>query len=153
MISWDKCKEDFRPDGSLRDIYITPATLADWRAIYPLLRDFPAAEFLVDGMLQSPPATVEQVLATRPSGSPTLRLRIGRALVAFHFFADEEIECDVSPHEVTSQADLDMLLNFIRQLGDMTCRRVVITPENLREQPFITYDPESKEFEHHEIAV
>jgi hypothetical protein len=152
MISWDTCSEDFRPDGSLRDIYITPATLADWRAIYPLLHDSSALEFSVDGVVQPPPATVEQAFAIRPAASPMLRFRVGRALVVFHFFSEEEIECDVSPHEITSQSDLDALLGFVRELGDTLRKRAVITPENSREHPFISYEPESREFEYHEVA-
>jgi len=152
MISWDTCKDDFRSDGSLRDIYIAPATLADWRAIYPLLRDFPAVEFSVDGVVQPPPATVEQAFAVRRSASPVLRFRVGRALVVFHFFSEEEIECDVSPREITSQTDLNALLGFVRQLGDTTHKRVLITPENDREHPFISYEPESREFEYRVVA-
>ena len=82
-----------------------------------------------------------------------LRLRIGRALVVFHFFAEDEIECDLAPNEIESQADLDALLGFVRQLGDATHKKVAITPENVREQPFITYDPESKAFEHYAVAA
>ena len=153
MISWDTCKEDFRSDGSLRDIYISPATLADWRAIYPLLRAFPAVEFSVDGVVQPPPPTVDQVFAVRSSASPVFRFRVGRALVVFHFFSEEEIEWDVVTHEISSQTDLDALLGFVRQLGDATHKRVVITPENGRERPFISYDPECRDFEHHEVAA
>jgi hypothetical protein len=153
MIRWDICKEDFRDDGSLRDIYISPATLADWRALYPLLRAYPGVEYLVDGVVQPPPDSVEQVFAVRPSGSPVLRFTVGRALVVFHFFWDEEIECDFYPNDITSQIDLDALLSFVRQLGDVTRKRVVITPENVRQCPFITYSPESREFEHHEVAA
>src|SRR4051812_28241071 len=153
MIRWDTCKADFGGDGSLRDIYISPATLADWRALYPLLRSFPGVEYLVDGTTQRPPEAVEQVFAVRPSGSPVLRFSVGRACVVFHFFWDEEIECDFYPNDITSQADLDALLAFVRQLGDVTRKRVVITPENVRECPFITYDPESTRFEHHGVAA
>ena len=153
MISWDTCREDFRSDGSLRDIHITSATLADWRIIYQLLRDFPGVEFSVDGVAEPPPATVEQVFAVGRSASPMLRFRVGRTFVVFHFFSEDEIECDVVPHEISSQTDLDALLGFVRQIGDMTHKRVSITPENSRECPFISYDPESRDFEHHEVAV
>jgi hypothetical protein len=153
MIYWSTCKEDFRRDGSLRDIYITPATLADWRAVYPLLRASPGVEYFVDGNVQPTPDSVEQVFEVRHVASPMLRFTVGAALVVFHFFTDEEIECDFVPNEITSQADLDALLGFVRQLGDATRKRVVITPENVRELPFITYDPESREFEHHQIAA
>jgi hypothetical protein len=153
MIRWDTCKEDFRGDGSLRDLYISPATLADWRALYPLLCSFPGLEYLVDGTAQPPPDSVEQVFAVRPSGSPVLNFSVGRACVSFHFFWEEEIECDFYPNDITSQMDLDALLVFVRQLGDVTRKRVIITPENVKECPFITYDPESTQFEHHEVPA
>jgi len=153
MIRWDTCKEDFQWDGSLSDIYVTPATLSDWRALYPLLRDYPGAAYSVDGIIQQPPATVEQAFAIRPSASPMLRLRVGHAFVVFHFFSEKEIECDVDPREITSQADLDALLGFIRQIGDTTRQRVVVTPENVRDEPFISYAPETREFRYHEVVV
>lgn len=153
MIRWDTCKEDFRCDGSLRDIYIKPGTLEDWRALYPLLRTYPGVEYLVDDVAQPPPDSIEHVFAVRPSGSPMLRFSVGRALLVFHFFWEEEIECDFYPNDITSQGDLDAMLAFVRQLGDATHKRVVITPENSPELPFITYDPESRKFEHHEIAA
>lgn len=149
MMLWDTCKEDFRADGSLRDIYVTPATLDDWRASYPLLRDHPGAEYSVDGVGQQPPDSVEQVFAVRPSASPMLRFHVGRALVVFHFFSDEEVECDFLPNEITSQVDLDALLAFVRQLGEATRKCVLITPENCREQPFIIYDPEKQCFDYY----
>jgi len=147
MIFWHTCKENFRTDGSLRDIYITPATLADWRAVYPVLRSFPVVEYSVDGVTQPVPASVEQVFGVRRFANPMLRVRVGATLVVFHFFTDEEIECDFLPNEIRSQVDLDALLAFVRRIGDATRKRVVITPENTREKPFITYHPTSAEFE------
>lgn len=153
MIRWDTCREVLRLDGSLRDIYVASVTLADWLALYPVLCDYPGTEYLVDGIVQPLPETVEQTFATWSSGNPMLRLRVGRTLVVFHFFSEEEIECDFDPQEVASQADLDAVLGFVRQIGDVTGKRVAVTPENLREQPFITYDPESREFKCHHVAV
>lgn len=152
MILWDQCKKDFQWDGSLRDIYVTPATLADWRALYSLLRDYPEAEYSVDDVVEPPPVSVEQAFSVRPSGNPMLRLRVGRTLAVFHFFSEEEIECDVDPREIASQADLDALLSFVRQIGDATRKPVTITPENMREKPIITYDPQSRDFQHHAIS-
>ena len=152
MLSWNTCKEDFRWDGSLRDIYITPATLGEWRTLYQLLRDFPGVEYSVDGNMQAPPDAVEQVFAVWSSAHPMLRVKVGRTLIVFHFFSDEEIECDVDPREISSQSDLDALLGFVQQIGDMTHKRVVITPENVRNEPIISYDPETRQFQYHEVA-
>jgi hypothetical protein len=150
MISWETCKKDFRADGILRDIYITPATVDDWRAAYRLICAYPGAEYSVAGVVQPPPTLVEQVFAVRPSG-PMLRSRAGRAFVVFHFFSDQEIECDIDPSEIASERDLDALISFMRQLGDVTRKRVLITPESCPEVPFVTYDPERRKVEHHEV--
>src|SRR3982751_4611826 len=97
----------------------------------------------MDGVVQASPDT--QV------GNPMLRLNLGHILIVFHFFSEYEIECDFVPKEITSQADLDALLAFVRKLGDVTHKRVRITPENLPTQPAITYDPEDRSFSSHRV--
>ena len=153
MIDWERCKEDFRWDGSLRDIYVTPATLDDWRTVYPFLRDCPGAEYAVDGVVQDPPVKVEHAFAIRSSASPILRIRVGGILVVCHFFSDDQIECDIDPREITSQPDLDALLGFMRRLGDTVRKPVLLTPENGREHPIITYVTDRREFRYHEVLA
>jgi hypothetical protein len=152
MVRWDTCEDDFQVDGSLRDIYITPATPADWRTLYSFLRDYPGVEYSVDGAIHPLPNSVDLIFAIRSLGTPMLRLSVGRALIVFHFFCDNEIECDFGPNQIASQADLDTLLEFIGRLGEVTGKRVVIAPENCHELPFITFDPESRKFEHHKFT-
>ena len=151
MISWDKCKEDFQWDGSWRDIYISPASFDDWRAIYPFLRSQPGIEFSAEAGSCDAPSTIDASFFA--NSRLTLRLRAGRILVVFHFFTPEEIECDIDPREVASQTDLNSLLEFLRQLGDLTRKRAIITPENLPDRPIISYDPETRDFQYHEIAT
>jgi hypothetical protein len=80
---------------------------------------------------------------------PTLRFRVGGILVVFHFFTPDEIECDIVPREVTCQSGLDSLLVFLRQLGDLTRKRAVMTPENLPNEPIMSYDPQTGAFQYH----
>lgn len=153
MIDWETVKEDFWCDGSLRDIYIAPASIADWRAIYPILCDHKSAEFTIDGVRQPLPAKVDEAFAFREVGSPALRVAVGRALVVFHFFSSEEIECDINPREITSQVDLDALLGLVRRLGDATNKSVSITSENSRDEAFIVYAPDGSKFQHVPISA
>ncbi|RYD85086.1 MAG: hypothetical protein EOP84_03580 [Verrucomicrobiaceae bacterium] len=153
MVHWEQCAEDFRWDGSLRDIYITPATLADWQTTYPFLRDYPEGEYSIDGAIQCPPMTVDEVFALRGTASPMLRFQVGRTLVVFHFFCEEEIECDIDPREDSSEDDLNTLLEFVRDMGNTTGKVVVITAENYREQPIISYNPETCGFRYHETVA
>ena len=55
--------------------------------------------------------------------------------------------------EIASQSDLDELLPFVRQLGERTHKRVMITPENDQQHPFISYEPVSGDFKYHKVAV
>jgi len=152
MILWESCKEDFKWDGSLRDIYVAPATLKEWQSVHSLVSKMPGAEFLVDGVTHPLPFSVEQIFEIRPSTSPTLRIVAGRALVVFHFFCEEEIEADVDPREITSQLDLDALLAFIQKLGDATHKCANLTPENQPDKPFLIYDPTTAQFEYRDAT-
>jgi hypothetical protein len=152
MIDWERCKEDFRWDGSLRDIYVTPATVDDWRALYPRLCDYPGAEYSAGGVVKEAPNTVEQAFASRSSGIPIFRIQVGAMVVVFHFFSEDQIECDIDPREISSQSDLDVLVGFMRWLGDAVRKPVLLTPENRREHPIITYVPDRKEFLYHEVV-
>jgi hypothetical protein len=148
MISWDKCARDFHWDGSLRDIYIRPATLDDWRVIYGFLRAHPDSEYSVDGVTKTFPAAIEEAFAAGTVAHPMLRVRVGRTLVVFHFFSVDEVECDIDPREVISQSELDSLLDFVQRLGDLVNKTVRITPENLPDEPFIVYEPNRRAFRH-----
>jgi hypothetical protein len=149
-MDWKTVSQDFEHDGALRDIYISPASLDDWRAIYPFLRDYSGVEFFVDGEPQNLPLQIDEFFTA--VSRPMLRFRVGRALVVFHFFVTDEIECDFDPREISSQTDLDALLVFIRELGDRTGKPVIVTPENLSDSPIISYEPKRKEFQHHALT-
>lgn len=73
--------------------------------------------------------------------------------MACHFFTTTEIEFDISPREVTSQAALDELLGFLRLVGDTLGRAVIMSYESDEQHPFITYEPSTREFQYHEVAA
>jgi hypothetical protein len=149
MIPWETCKNAFRRDGSLRDIYISPATIEDWRKVFQWLRDRPGAAYQADGDPAPMPEVVEEAFAAREAKSILLRYDIGSTVVNFHFFTDHEIECDFSPTDITCQQDMDSVLSFLRDLSTLTGRRTIMTPENCLEDPLISYCPVSGIFSYH----
>ncbi len=147
MIPWDQCKDDFMWDGSWRDIYITPASIDDWKAIYQFLRNRPDLEFF---MIDGPDKAPEEIdLSFFSESRPILSFRAGSVSVVFRFFTPDEIECDLDPREVKSQENLDSLLGFLGRLGDLTQKRAVLTPENMSDVPIISYEPASGNFLYH----
>jgi hypothetical protein len=143
VIDWESVKAEFASDGSWRDVYVLNCTITDWAAIWRTLRNSPGARFFVDGQRHDPPIQVEEAFGLRASASPMLHVKVGRMLLVFHFFTDCEIECDLDPREVQGQADLDALLGFIREIGDLTGKNAIITPENRSDAPFLEYDPKT----------
>jgi hypothetical protein len=150
MIRWDTCRRQFEPDDALRDIYVHGTTIEHWRTLFDALRATYALEFSVDGSARPLPVVVDEAFTTRETASPLLHFCVGGIAVACHFFTTHEIEFDISPSEVTSQATLDELLGFLRLVGDTLGRGVIMSDE---QHPFITYEPSKKEFQYHEVAA
>jgi hypothetical protein len=150
MIRWETCRRDFEPDGALRDIYVHGTSIEHWRTFYGMLRATDGLEYSVDGKPRDLPASADDAFAARSTSNPMLRFRVGTATVVCHFFTVDEIEMDIDPREVTSQAALDELLGFLRRVGDTVGRTVILTYENDEQRPFITYEPGRREFEYHE---
>lgn len=153
MIRWDTCRREFEPDGALRDIYVHDTTIEHWRTLFDVLRATYRLEYSVDGTSRPLPAIVDEAFTTRDTASPSLHFRVGGIVVACHFFTTTEIEFDISPREVTSQAALDELLGFLRLVGDTLGRAVIMSYESDEQHPFITYEPSTREFQYHEVAA
>lgn len=153
MISWETCRRDFEPDGALRDIYVHGTSIDHWRTLFDMLRRDYDLEFFVDSTGREIPIAVDEAFAIRDTASPMLRFRIGGIVIVCHFFTTDEIEFDVDPREVTSQAALDELLGFLRRVGDTVGRAVILTYESDERHPFISYEPSRREFEYREYAA
>jgi hypothetical protein len=73
-------------------------------------------------------------------------VRVGTVAVNCHFFSEKEIELDFDPTEVTSQLELDPLLAFLKQIGDLCKKPITVHREGYKKYALITYDPDKKEF-------
>lgn len=147
MILWDTCRQDFEPDGALRDIYVRGMTFENWRSFYGVLRSTYNLEYSVEGTQQPLPTSVEEALAAI-SSFPMLRFRIGNVMVVCHFFTTDEIEMDIEPSEVTSQESLNDLLGLLRLVGDTLQKSVILSYESDEQHPFIIYESSRREFQY-----
>lgn len=145
--SWQSVSREFEPDGSLRDIYVSPATAAHWQLTLDFLRQHSTdLSYSLDGQLSPLPVSVAEAFAARTEASPLLTFRFDGIHFAAHFFTDDELEFDFCPSDIRGQSDLDSLLDFIQRVGDLLSKPVSITPENCREDAFLVYQPDSHEF-------
>ena len=68
---------------------------------------------------------------------------LGAVRVHCHFFLPEEIELDVDPREIQSQAAMDRALSLVLRLGRCLRKQVVVTEENAPDRVWFRYEPSS----------
>lgn len=136
-----KDREAFDPDGSLRDIYIKGTDVEDWQRLIDHLTQSYKTEFVWLPDQITPPPPVAEIFATRSDRAATLRVDISGLRVNTHFFIEDEIELDLDPQEIRGQADVDAVLSFLTELGDLLHREVALTPENAEDVHIYRYRP------------
>lgn len=146
-VLWSTVAHEFTPDGSLRDIYVFPSSVADWQKVLDFaLHHGTEPIYTVDGENAEWPASAVAAFATQAHASPALWFRFGGIHFAAHFFTEAEVEFDFRPEDVCSQQELDALLSFIQRIGDLLAKPVVVTPENQMDEAFLSYQPATREF-------
>ena len=144
QIKWSSCKHEFKRDGILRDIYIQQTTLHDWERFYRFLshRRFPLDYRRSDELTTPMPATAAEIFQDTRCVH-TVSFDIGGVFLNCHFFCVQQIELSFDPEYVESQARLDAVLYFMKEVGRLLRKEVLLTPENLTEAPIFRYSPEN----------
>lgn len=149
MVSWEECRIEFVRDGGLRDIVISNTTLDDWEAAYKFVLCKTGVSYHYDNEVRPAPDSVRQVFASGEGHRSMLSLSLSGVLIHIYFFVRDEIEAVFNPGDVNSQATLDVLLDFVRGLGDAVGRPASVSPSGLRDCLMFTYDPASGAMTYH----
>ncbi|HDY7631136.1 TPA: hypothetical protein RQJ73_004506 [Vibrio vulnificus] len=144
MYHWIEFKEEFQADGSLRDVYIEDINLAKWDQFLDFIKlskyEF---EFRHGGNLQSLPDTFSSIKNLQGTEPTILSIKLNANFcLNCHFFVETEIELDLSPRDVSSEADFEVLLEFLEKLSSSLACRVTLTPENTPKQVILSYGDE-----------
>jgi hypothetical protein len=153
LTEWEQIAPEFDPDGGLRDIYVLEASLRDWQVVLDAIRGFqPHPIYAVDGLPEDLPTRVEHIFHRRSDASPMMSFLLLDMTLNCHFFGSDQaendlqkIEFDLNPREVTSSEHLGSLIDFMKLLGNLTNKAVILTPENCIENPILEYDPQSRD--------
>ncbi len=138
-LNWSEQRADFVADGSLRDIYIQNTTLDDWKVVVANIQsgDY-RARIQRGGIAATMPNSFESLFEA--NDRPFMTFSVGGVGLDCHFFTPTEIEFSFGPEEVTEES-LQGLLAFMIELGDVTTKPVIMTPENCPESPIFRYAP------------
>ncbi len=128
--------------GALRDIYVFDTDEQDWQRVLDYLRrSATMLTFRVDGHSAPLPASVSDIFSLRQQATTTLVVNLGGLQLVSHFFVPSEIEFDLDPQDVTRDEQVGRLLAFMRDLGDLLDKPVVLTPESTPDDILIRMEP------------
>ncbi|RYX80825.1 hypothetical protein EON83_26885 [bacterium] len=103
--------------------------MADWQLLLDSLKSS-AYEYayFVDGeeaaLLPSLPVVFKKDVGCR------LAVTIDSILLNCHFFHPSEIEFDIDPREIKKQHDAEQIFGFMKYIGCLLNKEVILTPEN-----------------------
>lgn len=94
------------------------------------------------------PEQIETIFDLRSNHSTVLHVDKEHLKLICFFFARDEIDFDLDPHNFQgnmTEQQVPRLLDFIRTVGKLLNKAVVLTPELDFGTPFFRFDPETHE--------
>ena len=137
-MDWWEVAKDFADDGALRDIYVFGTSPREWQAIYDAVRVTYPVVLHGNGNL---PGDVRGLRDWEEV--PTLTVDPDGMSINCHFFGEQEVEFDLAPNLITSQADLDRVCQFLTVVGRAAGKDAVLTMENCPDWIILRYDVRS----------
>jgi hypothetical protein len=142
LISWRDAEPVLVRDGSLWDIYVHDSIERDWEQVLrEVVKRGYRYIFSISGMEESLPSAFDALNA-----NSSMFVWVGGIQFNTHFARVDEIAFDVHPKEIHDQESLNRVADFMMLLGDLTNKIAGLSPDNLHDFPFVTYDPNSKQF-------
>ncbi|WP_260634880.1 hypothetical protein [Streptomyces angustmyceticus] len=146
-LLWDDVKGFFDPGlmGSLPDVRVPNASVADWQAVLDLVAERGWRCRYSEGERVLPVPRADVVLS-RPAEAECPVLRVWPAadvLAIFRFHAADEVDFDVDLRELQGQERLDVFCGFLREIGRRLGKPVLMDPEGDSGRPVLGFDVEA----------
>jgi hypothetical protein len=142
---WESIKQEFEPEGALRDVYISNTTLRDWEDVLAHLRESNYhLTFFRDGEQAELPLTASAIFEISEKEHCFITTDIGDNCLNCHFFGYvEEIEFDFDPRDIHDFLSFCRLLDFVKHLAKAVNKPIGISMENYREETFLKFVPQT----------
>ncbi len=139
-MDWKKCRPDFEPDGSLRDMLVLDTTTREWDVALAVVRELATSlAFSIDGGTSPLPASASETFALARDRSALLTFTYAGISFSCHFFGEDEIELSLAPKSISGPDRLNDLAKFMSILGARIGRDVLLVPEGLPTNPILRY--------------
>jgi hypothetical protein len=140
-MNWNEYKKEFQWDGSRRDLYVLHTDITHWQSLIDFLHtDAYKTVFKADNKIVAMPTDIAEIFKKRDEISMLMSIDLDGIVINCHFFTDEEIEFDIDPREINSEEKMRQVFEFMRRLGRMFQKNVILTPENAQELIIFKYE-------------
>jgi hypothetical protein len=139
-IRWDDVREWFDPsqNGSAPDVVVPDTTVADWEALFELIRSEGWRwEYELGEERRPLPSAAAKLFEPDPEGlRRSLRVWPDPGLEwIVRPWTPDEVDSDVSLHEIQGQERLDAFCRFLRTLGAALRKPVLMFAEGTHDYP------------------
>jgi hypothetical protein len=128
--TWDTCRADFAfDDGALIDLLAPGTGDAEWEAFWVALKAGPfVLHAFRDGEPIPLPESAAWAIAERQVASVVVSAQSGMVTANCHFFGGD-LELDIDPREVTTEAAFESVLSIMRCVADAIRLPVIAVAE------------------------
>ena len=146
---WTRVKSEFTNDGTVRDIYVRGATRAVWDVVLKFVAErYPKLAFTAGGRAAPLPTAAVEVFGLWDA-APLIELDVDGLTILCHFFSTEEIEFNIWPQDVDSEARFGALIQFLRDLATATGMEAIVTPESYPQSVILSVEPATLNVSYH----
>ncbi|MDQ2904160.1 MAG: hypothetical protein ABI456_25340 [Ktedonobacteraceae bacterium] len=142
-------KKAFSVDGSFRDIYVFETDKQDWQKLLTFLHSGAYAfEFAVGNQPMPLPESIETIFAIGIEHSTVVHIDKEHLALNCFFFSEEQIDFDLDPRDFqgdTAGQQISRLLVFLRTIGQLLNKPIVLTPEGGPPPRLFSFDPKTGE--------
>jgi len=116
-IDWNKIKWIFKPDGTLRDIYIQEVSLSDWNNLIDLINEKYTVKYKGKKKIAKQEVIEYLMDETGEVEFKTVSIELEKIKLNCHFFLEDEIEFDIHPKQINSLEDFEFLEKFMNDVS------------------------------------
>jgi hypothetical protein len=148
-MKWQDYKDEFEFDGSWRDIYVFTTDVSDWQRLIDFLRSG-VYEYscTLGGEEATLPSYAREMFEAGYEFRPLLSVNVGSVVLNCHFFTEEEIEFDLDPREIKGELQAEQVFAFMRRIGRILDKEVILTPENAQNVAIFKFFPGARQIQY-----
>lgn len=144
--NWENINWIFKPDGSLRDIYIQNTSIEDWGKLIDLLNSEYNLKYFSESKIDKDEVLKYLKDETGELECRTVSIEIENIKINCHFFLIEQIEFDIEPSEIKTKSDFEKVLLFMSLISSTLKKQITLTGENEANFPLVKINTEESIF-------